>query len=216
MIREMARCLGRSAFGGSILLTFVLLPTPIAAQRCALDMALGTALPADHVPNGTEADARLSPGFGMGLSLECGSAAIRYGIDLDSYRLNAHDFVFGHAVGVAGLLARLGYGFGSAEERRGPWVVVAVQSGVVRVTRVPSDYIAILYPGRQLEFGSDMAVGGNVRLGFPVSSRWSVLLDTAVRTHFLATFDPAPGGLGWPGRRTLVTIPVRVGVRLTL
>ncbi|WP_419935144.1 hypothetical protein [Candidatus Palauibacter sp.] len=216
MIRGRARCLGRSTFGGSILLAFVLLPTPIAAQRCALDMALGTALPAGRVPNATEADARLSPGFGVGLGLECGSAAIRYGIDLDSYRLNARDFKFGHAVGVAGLLARLGYGFGLAEDRQGPWVVVAVQAGVVRVSRVPKSYLAILYAGRQLEFGSDMAVGGNVRLGFPVSSRWSVLLDTAVRTHFLSTFDPAPGGLRRPGRRTLVTIPVRVGVRLTL
>ena len=215
MIRGRARCPGRSTFGGSILLAFALLPAPVAAQKCALDVSFGTAFPAGRVPNATEADARLSPGRGFGLSLECGSRAIRYGIDLDSYRLNARDFVFGHAVGVSSLLARLGYRF-RLGDRIGPWVLVAAQGGVAGVSRVPGSYEAILHLGPQLAFGADIAVGGNVRLGFPVSSRWSVLLDTAVRTHSLSTFDPVPGGLRTPGRRTLVTIPVRLGARLTL
>ena len=216
MIRGRTPCLGRSTFGGSILLAFALLPSPVAGQGCALDMSFGTAFPAGRVPNATEADARLSPGLGVGLGFECGSGEIRYGIDLDSYRLNARDFVFGHAVGVSSLLARLGYRFGLAGDRIGPWVVVAAQGGVAGVSRVPGSYAAILHLGPQLAFGADIAVGGSVRLGFPVSSRWSVLLDTAVRTHFLSTFEPAPGGVRRPGRRTLVTIPARVGVRLTL
>ncbi|WP_419948266.1 hypothetical protein [Candidatus Palauibacter sp.] len=179
-------------------------------------MSFGTAFPAGRVPNAMETDARLSPGRGAGLGLECGSPSIRYGIDLDSYRLNARDFVFGDGVGVSSLLARFGYRFRLAGDRMGPWVVVAAQGGVAGVSRVPGSYAAILHLGPQLAFGADIAVGGNVRLGFPVSSRWSVLLDTAVRAHFLSTFEPGPGGLRRPGRRTLVTIPARVGVRLTL
>ena len=216
MTRGRTRCPGRSALGGTILLALVSLPAPVAAQRCALDMAFGTAFPAGRVPNATEADARLSPGLGVGLGLECGSPAIRYGIDLGLYRLNARDFVFGHAVDVSSLLARFGYRFRLAGDRIGPWVVVAAQGGVAGVSRVPGSYAAILHLGPQLAFGADIAVGGSVRLGFPVSPRWSVLLDAALRTHFLSTFDPAPEGLGRPGHRTLVTIPVRLGARLTL
>ncbi|WP_419165160.1 hypothetical protein [Candidatus Palauibacter sp.] len=206
--------MGRSTFGGLILLGSVLLPAPVAAQTCALDMALGTAIPAGRVPNGLEPDARLSAGWGLGLGLECGPPSIRFGIDLDSYRLYAEDFLFGTAVGVSSLLARLGYRFKFAGDLSGPWVVVAAQAGVARVSRIPGSYVAIGYFGRQLTFDWDVAAGGNLRLGFPVLSRWSVLFDFTVRAHSLSTFDPYSGEM--PGLRTLVTVPVRVGVRLTL
>ncbi|WP_420635209.1 hypothetical protein [Candidatus Palauibacter sp.] len=206
--------MGRSSCGGLALLASVLLPAPIAAQGCSLDMALGTAIPAGRVPNAREPDARLSAAWGLGLGLECGPPSIRFGIDLDSYRLNAHDFMFGNAVGFSSLLARIGHQFKLAGDRSGPWVVVAAQAGVVRTSRIPGSYVAIGYSGRQLAFDWDVAAGGNLRLGFPVSSRWSVLFDFTVRAHSLSTFDPDPGET--PGLRTLVTVPVRVGARLAL
>ncbi len=202
----------KSAMKWLVLSASVLLPAPMVAQGCSLDMALGTVVPAGRVPNGMDPDARLSSGWSMVLGLECGRPSIRFGIDLDFYRLNAQDFLFGSAVGVSSLLARLGHEFRLAGDGGGPWVVVAAQAGVVRASRIPGSYTAILHGGRQLAFDWDVAAGGNLRLGFPVSSRWSVLFDFAVRANSLSTFEPG----GRPGLRTLVAVPVRVGARLAL
>ncbi len=213
MIRGRVRSLGCATLSGLVLAGSVLLPAPTAAQGCALDMSLGIAIPAGGVPNGGP-DAKLSPGRGIGLGVECGPRAIRFGVDLEWYRLNARDFLFGEGVGFPSLLARLGHQFELAGDDGGPWVVAAAQAGFVQVSRIPGSYVAIGYPGRQLAFEWDVTVGGNLRLGWPVSSRWSVLLDLAVRANSLSTFDPHPAER--PGMRWLVAIPVRVGARLAL
>lgn len=212
-----SRGLSRSAAAALVLLAPVVITTPAEAQRCSVDMGPGTMVPTGRVPNGEKPDAKLSAAWGVSLGIECGPRSIRFGIDVESYRLNAQDFVFGNALRITGLLARLGREFALAEEDGGPRISLAVQAGVIGALRIPGDYLLILHGGRQLAFDLDVATGGALRVVVPLASRWSILVDLAARANFLSTWDPlSTDPDGDPGLRRLVTIPVRLGMRLTL
>ena len=148
----------RMARVGSVVVGLALLaavmPGPALAQGCSFAMALGVAVPAGGVPDADRGELKLSAGQTGRLGLECGSKSIRFGVDLESTALGSQPArTFGYGVSLLGLLGRFGVDFALTDDDNAPWVGVGGHAGFTVPGRRARSIEAILYLGRQVDFG---------------------------------------------------------------